>query len=107
DQRPTLTLSLPLPGDNSPLDRILVGMYDSGGLDPESFRVVASFAVEGVAAGKDLSSRFRARSRGVWELNLGTPLTVASGTLTVFVRDRQGNESRVERIFSAGRDGMH
>jgi hypothetical protein len=104
DQRPTLTLTFPRTGANPPMSRILVGMYDSGGLAMDSFRVVASFPVEGVAAGKDLSSRFRPLSRGVWELKLGAPLAVASGTLTVSVRDRQGNESRIERTFSAARD---
>ena len=62
------------------------------------------FPVDGVAAGQNLASRFRPISRGVWELKLDAPLTVASGKLTVSVKDRQGNESRIERTFSAGRD---
>ncbi len=103
DQRPTLTLTSPRAGANPPLARILVGMYDSGGLVPESFRVAASFPVDGIAAGKDLAGKFCPLSRGVWELKLDTPITLASGMLAVTVRDRQGNESRIERTFSAGR----
>ncbi len=106
DQRPTLTLTSPRSGDNPPLGRIVVGMYDYGGLAPESFRVVASFPVEGVAAGQDLSSRFSPLSRGVWGLKLDAPLRLARGTLTVSVKDRQGNESRIERTFSSGRDSV-
>ena len=42
DQRPTLTLTLPRAGANPPLARILVGMYDSGGLVLDSFQVLAN-----------------------------------------------------------------
>src|SRR4029077_16471860 len=42
DQRPTLTLTYPQAGTNSPLTRILVGMHDYGtGLDVDSFQVAA------------------------------------------------------------------
>ncbi len=101
DQRPTLTLTEPRPGVNPALNRILVGMHDYGGLDPNSFRVTADFDVAGVAAGQDLAGRFRSVSPGVWELKLGSPLTVAAGKLLVSVKDRQGNEARIERAFSA------
>ena len=70
DQRPTLTLTSPRAGANPPLDRIVVGMYDLGGLAPESFQVVASFPVDGVAAGENLAKSFRSISPGVWELKL-------------------------------------
>src|SRR5262249_2583798 len=44
DQRPTLTLTYPAPGKNSPLSRILVGMTDAyTGLDQSSFEVTADF----------------------------------------------------------------
>ena len=52
DQRPTLTLTSPRAGANPPLTRILVGMYDYGGLALDSFQVVASFPIDGVAAGR-------------------------------------------------------
>ena len=104
DQRPTLTLTLPRAGANPPMSRILVGMYDSGGLAMDSFRVVASFPVAGAAPGKDLARKFCPLSSGEWELKLDAPITVARGTLTVSASDRQGNESRIERPFSAARD---
>jgi hypothetical protein len=102
DQRPTLTLTYPRAGDNPELTRLLVGMHDYySGLDMASFRVVADFPLDGAAPGEDLASRFRPKSEGVWELRLKAPLTrLARGTLTVSVKDRQGNVSRIERTFS-------
>jgi hypothetical protein len=101
DQRPTLTLTYPRPGANPPLSRFLVGMYDYGGLDQDSFKVVASFAVDDVPAGQDLARKFRSPTEGVWELQFKEPLRVGHGRLMVSVKDRQGNESRIERTFSA------
>jgi hypothetical protein len=101
DNRPTLALTLPgRPG--APLTRILVGMHDYyTGLDMKSFRVVADFPLDGAAAGNNLASRFRMKTNGVWELRLATPVAgLAHGTLTVEVRDRQGNLARVERTLS-------
>jgi hypothetical protein len=105
DQRPTLTLTYPRAGANGPLTRLLVGMHDYGtGLDMGSFRVTADFAVDGVAAGKDLASKFRPASPGVWELWLKEAITdLPRGRVTVSVRDRQGNETRIERVFSVRR----
>jgi hypothetical protein len=104
DTRPTLTLSYPRAGANPSLTRILVGMHDYyTGLDMDSFRVVADFPLAGVAVGQDLAPRFRATSQGVWELALPRPVTrLPRGNLTVSVRDRQGNVSRIERTFSVG-----
>jgi hypothetical protein len=77
--------------------------YDTG-LDLNSFKVLADFAVDGVAAGKDLAGRFRAKGGGVWELKLASPLgELKKGTITVSVKDKQGNVTRVERTFSVGR----
>ncbi|HYT93154.1 MAG TPA: hypothetical protein VEL76_30835 [Gemmataceae bacterium] len=103
DQRPTLTLASPRAGANPPLTRLLVGMYDYGGLDTSSFEVIASFPVAGIAAGKNLAAQFRSAALGVWELPLVEPLTIREGKLTVSVRDRQGNVTRIERTFSATR----
>jgi hypothetical protein len=102
DKRPTLTLTYPRVGVNPPLGRIRVGMYDYyTGLDMKSFMVVADFAVEGVAAGKDLAPNFRRVARGVWELRLAQPVKkLERGKLIVSVTDRQGNLTRIERKFS-------
>jgi hypothetical protein len=105
DQRPTLTLTYPRAGANAELSRVLVGMYDYGsGLDSDSFKVEADFPVDDVAAGQNLAAKFKARSQGVWEMQFAKPITeLPRGTLTLSVKDRQGNTSRVERAFSVGR----
>jgi hypothetical protein len=63
--------------------------------------VTADFAVDGVAAGENLAAKFRPKSDGVWELALKQPpASLGKGRLTVSIRDRQGNTSRIERTFS-------
>jgi hypothetical protein len=101
DQRPTLTLTSPHAGENSPLTRVLIGMYDYGGLALDSVQVVASFPIVGIAAGENLAKRLRSISLGIWELKIERPISLASGKLTVSVKDRQGNETRIERTFTA------
>jgi hypothetical protein len=101
DQRPTLTLTTPRAGANPPVERILIGMYDYGGLDMASFEVTADFAVNGIAAGQNLAAKFEPAAPGVWQLPLSAPLRTPRGLLTVRVKDRQGNVSRIERTFSA------
>lgn len=104
DQRPTLTVQSPKPGANPPLDRVLIGMHDYGtGLDPASFSVVASVPVNGVATGENLAPKFTSLGGGVHELKLPVPLTATGAKLTVSVKDKQGNVTRVERTFSAGK----
>jgi hypothetical protein len=107
DQRPTLALTLPKPGENLSLDRILVGMHDTGtGLDAASFTVTADFAVDGVAAGANLAKSFKPLLPGVWELKLAKPVAeLPKGTLKVSVKDRQGNATRIERVFAVGPPG--
>ncbi len=102
DQRPTLTLTYPRAGVNEALTRILVGMYDGdSGLDMESFQIVADFPIDGVPAGENLATKFRPLTRGVWELKLARAVTVLpKGKLTVAIKDRQGNVTRIERTFA-------
>jgi hypothetical protein len=102
DQRPTLTLAEPQPGANNRLSRLLVGMYDYGsGLDQGTFQVTADFRLDGVPAGENLARKFQPKGDGVWELRLAAPLArVARGKLTIAIKDRQGNTSRIERTFS-------
>jgi hypothetical protein len=102
DSRPTLAMWLPRAGANTELSRIVVGMHDyDSGLDLKSFRVTADFAVDGAPAGTDLAPRFATSADGVWELRLATPIAaLPRGTLTVSVKDRQGNTTRVERTLS-------
>ena len=67
----------------------------------ERLQVVADFAVDGAAKGENLAARFEPKTAGVWELRLKTPITeFPGGKLIVTVRDRHGNETRIERSFS-------
>jgi hypothetical protein len=105
DARPTLMLTYPRGGKNESLTRILVGMHDYySGLDTDSFRVIADFSVDGVAAGDDLAKKFRPVAQGVWEMKLARPIALlARGKIEVSVKDRQGNVARIERTFSVGK----
>ena len=102
EARPTLTLTSPRHGTNPPLSRVLVGMVDYyTGLDMRSFQVTTSFPLDGVRAGQNLASRFRQVSDGVWELKLASPIQqLASGSISVSIKDQQGNVTRIERQFS-------
>ncbi len=104
DQRPTLTLTYPEPGKNAKLSRILIGLHDTyTGVNMDTFEVTADFALAGVPAGQNLASKFLSKSQGVWALTLEQPLTkLERGRIVVSVRDRQGNQSRIERVFSIG-----
>jgi hypothetical protein len=105
DQRPTLTVARPAPGKNAKLSRILIGMHDYGsGLDADSFRVTADFAIDGTKPGENIAVKFTNTAPGVWEWELSKPLArLPKGTLTVSVKDRQGNVTRVERTFAVGK----
>jgi hypothetical protein len=101
--RPTLTVASPKSGENAePLSAILVGMHDyDTGLNLDSFRVTADFAIDGAPAGENLAGRFNRVPGHRWELKLKTPITtLPGGTLTVSIEDRQGNVSRIDRKFS-------
>ena len=84
------------------MTRILVGMHDyDSGLDLDSFSVTADFPVDGVAAGQNLASRFKPTTPGVREWKLAKPLAnLPHATLTVSIKDRQGNLTRIVRSFS-------
>jgi hypothetical protein len=85
----------------------LFGMsdYDTG-LNLDSFEVKADFALDGVAAGDNLASKFKPTTRGVWEWKLDKPVTkLEKGVLTVSVKDQAGNVTRIERTFAVGQAG--
>jgi hypothetical protein len=74
-------------------DRVLLGLLDYGsGLDAESLRVTADVEIDGAPAGENLASRFKPLSAGVSEMKLAK-----AARLTVLVKDRQGNATRLER----------
>jgi hypothetical protein len=101
--RPTLTLASPEPGERiEPLSRILIGMHDyATGLDLASLSVTADFPIDGADPGANLAERFTALDENRWELRLKTPIRkLDRGVVTVSVKDRQGNTSRLVRSFS-------
>ena len=58
-------------------------------------------AIDGVEPGQNLASRFKTASPGVWEYRLAQAMTaLPRGTLTVSVRDRQGNATRIVRAIA-------
>jgi hypothetical protein len=100
DNRPILSIAEPRRGATS-IDVIRVGMHDyATGLDLDSFSVVASVDLASDPAGSDLAPHFASAADGVWEWRLSEPIEIADEvTLTVSVRDRQGNTSTVERTL--------
>jgi hypothetical protein len=89
DNRPVVAL-------HADAARIRLGLLDYGsGLDPDSLQVTADVELDGVPAGGNLAARFAPVSPGVREWRLAAPLKPAR--LTVRVRDRQGNATRLER----------
>ncbi len=104
DKRPTLTLTYPQAGRNESLSRIVIGMHDYySGLDQESLSVTADFDIDGIAAGDNLASRFKQTHPGVWQWKLDNSLAASSSaTLSVSVKDKQGNVTQLERSFSIG-----
>jgi hypothetical protein len=104
DNRPVLTITSPAAGENSRVEEILIGLYDyDTGIDPGTFTVTANVAVNGRPAAENLAPLFKSASPGVWRLPLKEPWTKLGDTqLTATVRDRQGNTSRIERVFRVG-----
>jgi Hydrazine synthase alpha subunit middle domain len=103
DNRPILNITDPIPGRNEKLSRILVGMYDYGsGLDMDSFRVTADFAIDGIKPGENLALKFQPKSQGVWEYKFPTITDLKRGKITVSIADKAGNINRMERTISTG-----
>ncbi len=102
DNRPIVAVTSPAAGPNRDLTRFLIGLHDYGsGLDQSTFQVVADFPVDDAPAGENLAPRFQPESQGVWALKLSKPVTsLPRAKLIVSVKDRQGNETRVERTLS-------
>ena len=71
------------------------------GLDVASLWVTADFAIDGVKPGENLAPKLKALPENRWELRLAQPVTaLPRGKLTVSVKDRVGNVSKIERTFS-------
>lgn len=101
DQRPTLALQWPVAGANAASDRIVIGMHDYRGLAEDSLAVSCSVDLPGAKAGENLAKRFEKQADGVWVLKLSSAVkNIRDARLSVAVRDKQGNETKVVREFS-------
>ena len=101
--RPTLTVALPKAGtSHDPLTQVLLGMHDYlSGLAAESLSIVADFEIDGIRAGENLASRFKPLPGNRWEFVLQEPVAKLNrGTLTVSIKDRQGNVTTIKRTFA-------
>ena len=105
EQKPVLTLAEPPMRGGTAFSRIRFGAFDNySGLDRSSLSVTANFVIDGLPAGNELISRF-IETDHVWTMPLMTPITrVASGVITVRVKDVRGNWSEVRRNLSASVD---
>jgi predicted CXXCH cytochrome family protein len=103
DLRPTLTLSLPRAGVNrQPLTLIRIGAFDYySGLDRRSLSVKANFPVNGERVGAELASLFTETGDHIWTMQINPALTsLPSGEITISIKDKQGNLTRLVRSFS-------
>jgi hypothetical protein len=63
--------------------------------------VTADFPLDSAKPGENLASKFKPTGDGIWVLALSKPLSeLPTGTLTVSVKDKQGNKSEIVRKFS-------
>lgn len=101
DKRPIITIASPARGNNESLQKIVIGLHDYyTGLEPESCTITANIAIDGIPAGENLVRRFQPTHAGVWEWSLNQPLAQQqNAVLTVSIKDKQGNLSRLERTF--------
>ena len=108
DLRPILTVSEPRPERNAnALSVIRWGMADNySGLDLTTLSVTATVAINGRAAGDELSDLAQAVGDGIYEIALSSPITqVDEAHLFVEVKDKQGNVTRVNVKFSVDTGG--
>jgi hypothetical protein len=103
DNRPIVTIAVPGEGHTRQLDRIVIGLHDYyTGLDADSLSVTADFEIDGQPPETNLASRFREKSPGVWEWKLDMAIEkLERGTLSVSVKDREGNVGRFARTWSS------
>jgi hypothetical protein len=103
DNRPTLTVSLPRPGEaGEPVTALRFGVADAySGVDLATLSVKADFPVAGRPPGTELADLAAAVDDGVYAIDRGTALPLAAGRqLWVEVADVEGNVTRVARTFS-------
>jgi len=99
---PTLTISSPRPNKHvAPLTEIRIGVADAyTGVQSGSLSVKAGFTVNDAAPGTELVNQGSFASSGIFVIPLQTPiLNLEQTTLTVSVRDMQGNKEQTTVRF--------
>jgi hypothetical protein len=92
DNRPTLALTIP-----ADRKRLVIGAYDYySGLDPQSLSVTTSFGVGDKSPGENLAPLLKPTTPHTWSLPVDLP---RDGTITVSIKDRAGNVTRIERTM--------
>ena len=107
DLRPVLTVSAPREGQNQkPVEKLIIGFADAySGIDINSLSVTADFEIDGYPAGENLNYLFSSANDGVYVYPLLEPLAEGfTGTLSISIKDHQGNINRVTRTFSVAHD---
>jgi hypothetical protein len=84
------------------LTLIRIGAFDYySGLDRQSLSVKANFPVNGERAGAELASLFTETGDHIWTMQIHPALTsLPSGEITISIKDKQGNLTRLVRSFS-------
>ena len=103
DLRPTLTLSLPRAGVNpQSLMMIRLGAFDYySGLNIRSLSVRANFKINGKRVGAELAPLFSQTDNHIWTMPINPAITnLRDGEITVSIKDKQGNVSKIVRNFS-------
>jgi len=103
DLPPTLTISSPRSGTSlAPVAVFKFGAFDYySGMDGSETTVVADFAVDGHPPGTNLAPFFQVVDDHIQALTLDEPiLNLSDGSLTVSVKDIDGNETKLVRKFS-------
>ncbi len=108
DLRPTLTVSLPRPGNNPlPVTQIAFGVADAySGVDLASLSVKADIPLAGRPAGAELADLAQAAGEGMYIIPLSPPLeNILNAHLFFETADQQGNITRVAVEFTVAAVG--
>ena len=76
----------------------MIGAHDAyTGLDEQSLSLTADIPLNGHAPGVNVAPSLNRTSPNIWQLSLDQPFK--TGTLTVSIKDRQGNITEIIRTL--------
>jgi hypothetical protein len=108
EQKPTLTLRSPVTGMNPPVSLIQLGFFDAdSGISVNTLSIKSSVAIAGRPANAELADLFTETAPFTRSLMLASAINgVQNATLTVRIKDVQGNEGLIVRRYSAAAIGL-